>query len=111
MKRQMNQLDNRLPSMCGSPSVAHLGQHWPPAVGQQCPHVPGILQGGGQSLLTECVLCVCGWVGGGGKSESQSERRKGRGKREGEKRWVGEGEREKTLIEHCVTLYNIDRTL
>ena len=51
--------------MCGSPSLAHLGQHWPLAVAQQCPHVPGLLQGGGQFLPTEgCVVCVCVCVGG-----------------------------------------------
>ena len=54
--------------MCGSPSLAGLGQHWPPAVGQQYPHVPLVLQCKGQSSLTECivmcVLCVC--VCGGG---------------------------------------------
>ena len=56
--------------MCGSPSLAHLGQHWPPAVGQQCPHVPLVLQRGGQSIPTEgCVVCVCVCVcvGGGGE--------------------------------------------
>ena len=57
--------------MCGSPSVAGLGQHWPPAVGQQCPHVPCLLHSGGQSIPTECCVvclcvCVCGGGGGGG---------------------------------------------
>ena len=57
--------------MCGSPSVARLGQHWPPAVGQQCPHVPGLLHSGEQSFPTECCVvcssvCVCVCVGGGG---------------------------------------------
>ena len=75
----MNQLDNRLPNsgMCGSPSLAGLDQHWPPAVAQQYPHVHGLLQGGGQSLPTECiVLCVCGWVGVG---EVRGKVRKGKG--------------------------------
>ena len=50
--------------ICGSPSLAHLGQHWPPAVGQQCPHVPLVLQRGGQSIPTEgCVVCSCVWGG------------------------------------------------
>ena len=87
MKRHMNQLDNRLPNsggICGSPSLAGLDQHWPPAVAQQYPHVPRLLPSGGQSPPTECiVLCVCEWVGG--RSEGQSEKRKGRGKREGER--------------------------
>ena len=63
MKREMNQLDNRLPNsggMCGSPSLAYLGQHWPPAVAQQCPHVPCLLPSGGQSTPTECIVCM--WV-------------------------------------------------
>ena len=49
--------------MCGSPSLVGLGQHWPPAVAQQYLHVPLVLQGGGQSPLTECiVVCVvCVW--------------------------------------------------
>ena len=46
--------------MCGSPCLAGLGQHLPPAVAQQYLHVPGLLQCGGQSLPTECiVVCVC----------------------------------------------------
>ena len=51
--------------MCGSPSLAGLGQHWPPAVGQQYPHVPLVLQSKGQSPPTECIVmcvCVCGCV-------------------------------------------------
>ena len=75
----MNQLDNRLPNsggMCRSPSLAGLDQHWPPAVAQQCPHVPCILSSGGQSTPTECiVLCVCEW----GVGEVRGKVRKGKG--------------------------------
>ena len=52
--------------MGGSPSLAGLSQHLPPAVAQQYLHVPHVLQCGGQSLPTECivvcVLCVCAWI-------------------------------------------------
>ena len=46
---------------CGSPSTAGLCQHLLPAVAQQCPHVPCLLQSGGQSPPTMCtVVCsVC----------------------------------------------------
>ena len=48
------------------PCLAGWGQHSPPAVAQQYPHVPHVLQCGGQSPLTECivmcVLCVLCWV-------------------------------------------------
>ena len=45
--------------MWGSP-LAGLGQHLPPAVAQQYPHVPPVLQCGGQSPLSECiVVCAC----------------------------------------------------
>ena len=52
--------------MCGSPCLAGLGQHLPPAVAQQYPHVPHVLQCRGQSLPTECIVvcvgrcaCIC----------------------------------------------------
>ena len=46
--------------MYGSPCLVGLGQHLPPTVAQQYPHVPFELQCGGQSLPTECtVVCVC----------------------------------------------------
>ena len=52
--------------VCGSPSLGGLGQHWPPAIAQQYPHDPLVLQSGGQSPLTECivvcVVCMSGWV-------------------------------------------------
>ena len=82
MKRHMS--DNRLPncgSMCGSPSLAGLGQHWPPAVAQQYPRVPLVLHSGGQSPPTECtVLCACVWVGGRvGRGEGRGKVRGGKG--------------------------------
>ena len=47
--------------------MAGLGQHVPPAVGQQRLRVLLVLQSGGQSIPTECiVMCECGWVGGWG---------------------------------------------
>ena len=43
-----------------SPYLAHQGQCVPPAVGQQHPHVPGLLHHGGPSPLTKCShVCVC----------------------------------------------------
>ena len=83
VKRHMNQLDNRLPNsgMCGSPSLPGLDQHWPPAVAQQYPHVPCLLQGEGQSPLTECiVLCACGW----GVGDVRGKVRRGKGGEEGD---------------------------
>ena len=67
-----------------------LGQHLPPAISQQCPHVHGLLHSKGQSLQT-IVVCVCGWVGmGEGRGK---ERGGGRGKRGGgEGGQEGEGE-------------------
>ena len=44
--------------------MAGLGQHVPPAVGQQCPHVPCLLHSGGQSPPTECLLWEMGEVRG-----------------------------------------------
>ena len=48
--------------MCGSPCLAGLGQHLPPTVSQQYPHVPHVLQCGGQPPPTECIV-MCVWVG------------------------------------------------
>ena len=71
--------------MCVVPLVAGLDQHLPPAVSQQCPHVPGLLHSGGQSFPTIVR------VGGDGRRERQGERRG-----EGENRRGGiERERER----------------
>ena len=65
--------------MYGLPSLVGLGQHLPPAVSQQSPHVPGLLQSEVLLTPTECIVkCVCGW--GDGRSERQGERREGREK-------------------------------
>ena len=70
--------------------MAGLGQHVPPAVGQQRLCVLLVLQSGGQSIPTECiVMCECGWVGVG---EVRGEVRGGKGG-EKEKRRCGEGRR------------------
>ena len=55
-----------------SPYLAHQGQCVPPAVGQQHPHVPGLLHHGGPSPLTKCshvCVCVCPNVENRGKGE------------------------------------------
>ena len=88
--------------------MAGLGQHVPPAVGQQRLRVLLVLQSGGQSIPTECiVMCECEWVGvgevrgkvRGGKGGEKEKKRKGDGEKEGgeedkgEKKWGLEGER------------------
>ena len=71
--------------VCVSPSLVGLGQHFPPAVSQQYPHVSDLLQSRGQSPHTKyIVICEGGCMGGDGRSEGQDERREGRRKREGE---------------------------
>ena len=70
--------------------MAGLGQHVPPAVGQQRPRVLLVLQSGGQSIPTECiVMCECGWVGVG---EVRGKVRGGKGGEKKKRRW-GEGRR------------------
>ena len=45
---------------CGSPFLAGLGQHLPPVVAQQYPHVPGILQSARRFPPTD-IVHSCVW--------------------------------------------------